>query len=97
LIVPLKAKRDDQSFVPVSAYYTLCPHNTVLRGHRVRVIQYYADTVSAEYCNTRTRHFREYLCEIKIFRKTVLACSLGAQLELIDKKIRVKYLVTLSL
>ena len=33
LIVPFKAKRDDQSFVPVSAYYTLCPRNTVLRGH----------------------------------------------------------------
>ena len=33
LIVPLKAKRDDQSFVPVSAYFTLCLRNTVLRGH----------------------------------------------------------------
>ena len=52
LIVPLKARRDVQSLVAMSAYYTLClrvtvictwtpyPRITVLRGHRVRVLQY---------------------------------------------------------
>ena len=58
LIVPLKAMIDDQSFVPVSAYYSSCLRITVTCGHcvyllkymnniyckRVRVLQLYADT-----------------------------------------------------
>jgi len=39
LIVPLKARRDDQSLVPVSAYCTLCPRVTVMRGYGVRILQ----------------------------------------------------------
>ena len=76
-IVPSKAMIDDQSFVPVSAYYS-CPGITVTCRHRVYLLKYLTNI----YCNTRSRRFREYLCEIKIFRETVLACSLGAYIEL---------------
>ena len=34
---------------------------------RDSVLQLYADTVSAYYCNSRTRGFRKYLREIEIF------------------------------
>ena len=89
LIVLSKAMIDNQSFVPVSAYYSSCPRITVTHGHCVhlskyltniycmcvRVLQLYADTMSAYYSCTRTQNFRECLLEIKIFLETVLACS----------------------
>ena len=65
-----------QYYAGISKYFTV--------GDRVRVVLYYADTVSAYYSTTRTpcpltgyysttrtRHFRENLRIIKIFRKTV--------------------------
>ena len=43
-----------------------CQHITVVRGHCVRNLQLYMDTVSACYSNKPTQNFLEYLREIKI-------------------------------
>ena len=59
MLVPLKAMGDDQSLVWCpDITYVLCPSIAVIRGHRVHILQFYEDTVSAynSYMPTQCPH-----------------------------------------